>query len=150
MTPNVYRIVAVDGTEETETLLDLHRATLGAGCPVPSFDEGFWWIAYKSDEPAAFAGLVPSTQVPRWGYLIRCGVTAPHVGHGLQRRLIHVRERKARSLGWTALVTDTTHNVPSANNLIRCGYRLFTPAHPYSFKDALYWRKEISSDQSIP
>jgi hypothetical protein len=39
---------------------------------------------------------------------------------------------------------DTSGNVPSANNFIRAGYRMFRPACPWAFPETLYWRKELA------
>jgi len=34
-------------------------------------------------------------------------------------------------------------NVASANNLIKAGFKLYRPEKPWSFVNALYWRKRI-------
>lgn len=103
--------------------------------------EGFWWVAYDGTHPVAFAGLTASSQVIGAGYLCRAGVLPSHRGRGLQSRLIAVRERKARRLGWPVLVTDTFDNPPSSNNLIRAGFRMHTPPVPYGFPGTCYWKK---------
>ena len=78
---------------------------------------------------------------------VQIDILPEHRGNGLQRRLLKVRERKARQLGWTSVITDTTDNVPSANNLIKAGYRLFEPesvgAMNWAFKSSLFWRKGL-------
>lgn len=38
---------------------------------------------------------------------------------------------------------DTTDNLSSANNFIKAGYRLYMPEFPWSFPNALYWRKRV-------
>ena len=35
-------------------------------------------------------------------------------------------------VGWCSVVPDTTDNLPSANNFIRAGYRLYRPQHPWA------------------
>jgi len=140
-----YSIREVDGTEDdiVDTLNELHAACfLDSAIRVP-YDYGYWWIAYRCDEPAGFAGIVPSSIGLGVGYLKRAGVLPWHRGNGLQRRLLKVREAKARKLGWSRIITDTTDNVPSANNLIAAGYRLFQP-RPWAFKHSLYWTKELA------
>jgi hypothetical protein len=62
---------------------------------------------------------------------------------GLQKRLIRVRERMARELGWAWLITDTFQNPPSANSLISCGFKNFAPTKPWGFAGANYWRKKL-------
>ena len=106
-------------------------------------DFGFWWIGYDKDEPACFAGLWKSTNYDNAGYLCRSGVMPAYRGKGLQRRLVRVREKKARSLGWNLLLSDTNDVPASTNNLIRCGYRTFTPPTRWALPSAVYWRKEI-------
>ncbi len=79
------------------------------------------------------------------GYLRRTGVLKPFRGKGLQRALIDCRDREAKRLGLKEVVTYTARdNYPSANNLIRCGYELYTPQSRYGLKDALYFCKTIT------
>ena len=64
-------------------------------------------------------------------------------GHGLQLRLMRALESRARHNGWSAVVSDTTDNLVSANNFIRAGYRLYQPPTPWAWGNTLYWRKFI-------
>jgi GNAT superfamily N-acetyltransferase len=82
------------------------------------------------------------------GYVCRVGVLKEHCGHGIQLRLMRAMEARARRNGWKCMVSDTTRNIPSANNFIRAGYRLYLPQYPWAFPDTLYWRKIISPVQS--
>jgi hypothetical protein len=59
-----------------------------------------------------------------------------HCGHALQLRN-----------GWCCIVSDTTDNIPSANNFIRAGYRLYRPEVPWGWPHTLYWRKPIQSKE---
>ena len=96
--------------------------------------------------PVAFAGVVPSTHVRNAGYICRVGVLKPHCGQRLQLRLMRAIELRARRDGWSCMVSDTTQNIPSANNFIRAGYRLYLPRYPWAYADTLYWRK-LSRDR---
>ena len=140
-----YRIREVDPQDEeiVEVLDELHRATFLDSAPVPSFDEGYWWLAFRGSAPVAFAGLVQSTHAPNAGYLCRVGVISKHWGRQLQLRLLRATERRARRSGWQSIVSDTTDNVSSANNFIRAGYRLYRPKHPWGWPSTLYWRKLV-------
>ncbi len=140
-----YRIREVDPRDEeiVEVLNELHRATFLDSAPVPSFDEGYWWLAFRGSVPVAFAGLVQSTHAPNAGYLCRVGVISKHWGRSLQLRLLRATERRARRSGWQSIVSDTTDNVSSANNFIRAGYRLYRPKHPWGWPSTLYWRKPV-------
>ena len=63
--------------------------------------------------------------------------------NGLQLRLMRALESRARHNGWSAVVSDTTDNIHSANNFISAGYRLYQPPSPWAWPNTLYWRKSI-------
>jgi GNAT superfamily N-acetyltransferase len=105
---------------------------------------GVWWVVYDGTDPVAFAGLLKSHRWSDAMYLCRSGVLESHRGKGIQKRLIRVRERHARSLNMRWLLSDTRDNFPSANSLIAEGFQLFRPTRPWGFKNALYWRKRIA------
>ncbi len=146
----LYRIREVDGgdDETAEILTELHHLTFFGGASVPSFDWGHWWLAYRGAEPIAFAGLVASTHARNAGYFSRVGVLQPHWGHRLQLRLMRAMEARARRNGWSRVVSDTTANVPSANNFIRAGYRIFRPSVPWAFPETIYWHKCVAGASS--
>jgi GNAT superfamily N-acetyltransferase len=143
----VYRVREADAQDDevADILTELHRLTFFDGAPIPDFDWGYWWLAFHRTNPVAFAGVVPSTHVRHAGYVCRVGVLKAHCGHGLQLRLMRAMEARARRNGWNCMVSDTTQNIPSANNFIRAGYRLYQPQFPWAFPDTLYWRKIIKS-----
>ena len=92
----------------------------------------------------AFAGVIPSTHVCNAGYFCRVGVLRKHGGNGLQLRLMRALEARARLNGCCSVVSDTNDNLPSANNFIRAGYRLYRPQRPWAWPHTLYWRKLIN------
>jgi GNAT superfamily N-acetyltransferase len=141
----MYRIREVDGHDDevADALTDLHWLTFFDGAPVPAFDHGHWWLALHETIPVAFAGMVPSTRAHNAGYFCRVGVLGRHRGRALQKRLMRALEWRARRNGWSAVVSDTTDNPASANNLIVAGYRLYQPSHPWGYPNTLYWRKSI-------
>lgn len=101
-----------------------------------------WWVAADALGLAAFAGL--KNVGHDTGFLCRVAVQKAYRGTGLHRKLIQVRERKARSMGLKWAITYVAkYNLKSANNLIRCGYRLYQPQNPYGVPDALYFRKSL-------
>lgn len=113
----------------------------------PIFPEGgWWWLGYSliNDQPVAFGILEPSQQWLDTAYLSRAGVLPSCRGKGLQRRLIGLRERMARKKGFTWMISDTTENTPSANNLIKAGYKLLDPSSPWANTNSLYWAKKLS------
>jgi GNAT superfamily N-acetyltransferase len=113
----------------------------------PVFPEnGSWWVGYDmtSRQPIAFGLVKPSSQWRDTAYLARAGVLPAYRGQGLQRRLITLRERFARRQGYRWMISDTTDNTPSANNLIKAGYRLLDPSSPWASSDTLYWVKDLT------
>ena len=104
---------------------------------------GSWWIVTEDGRDVGFAGLVRTVTWTDCGYLCRAGVVPAYRGQGLQKKLVYVRIRQAKSLGWKWLITDTTDNPASANSLISCGFKLFKPTKPWGFKNTLYWRKKL-------
>ena len=146
----MYRIRRVDGNDDeiADTLKWMHTVCFGDSAPQIEPDLWFWWIAYLGREPCAFASMCEARATPNLGYLSRSGVFREHRGHGLQYRLIRVREALARKFGWTAMITDTTNNPASSNTLIKAGYRLYQPKHPWAFncdmgQHSLYWEKDL-------
>jgi hypothetical protein len=128
----MYRIREVDGQDDeaADILVDLHRLTFFDSAPMPKFDQGYWWLAFREVEPVGFAGVVPSARVHNAGYSSRAGVLWRHCDQGLQLRMMRAMEARARSNGWECLVSDTADNIASANNFIRAGYRLYEPQNP--------------------
>lgn len=142
--PKPYRIREVDGDDEVEVLTALHHETFDPQeAPMGDFADGYWWIAYRGDEPVAFAGICQAFLHSHVGYFSRVGVAPEHRGHRLQRRLMRCLEAKARRVGWDTIISDTRFNEPSANNLISAGYRLYTPPEPWGIRETLYWKKDI-------
>jgi len=139
----VFRIREVDADDDeiADTLKELHLLTFVDDSPIPDLSVGHWWIAYQDSTPVAFAGLQKSTHERGAGYFNRVGVLHGFRGFGLQRRLTRCLEMKAWRSGWERIVSDTTDNLPSANNFIACGYFMFQPQWPWSFPNAIYWQK---------
>lgn len=139
------KITAVDAAQPaTAALLQYLQLTiLPHDIPKEAAPTGYWWIGYDGAHAVAFAALHPSSQWGDAGYLSRAGVLPSHRGQGLQRRLLRVRERRARGLGLEWLVTDTRMNPPSANNLIACGFRCFSPSKPWADEFTTYWKKGL-------
>jgi GNAT superfamily N-acetyltransferase len=104
---------------------------------------GLWWLAVDRGEPVGFAGMRGSLRWSDCMYLCRSGVMPEARGRGLQKRLIRVREARARTLNMNWLITDTTQNPASANSLIACGFRMYEPQAPWGGRYTVYWRKRI-------
>jgi len=125
----------------------LQLRILPGDVPLPA-GHGWWWLAFTGDAPVAFAALVPTKSTPGTAYLARAGVLPSARGQGLQLRLIRARERKAKILGFTRIVTDTYNNPSSANSLIKAGYRMFMPEYRWSFDGACYWQRNLNKKEN--
>lgn len=129
--------------EVRSLLLHLQQRCLPYDEPYDT-DFGWWWVVYDGHIPVGFAGLVRSVSWSDTGYLCRAGVVPAYRGRGIQNRLIAVRVRKAKALGWNWLISDTRDNPASSNSLINQGFKLFDPSSPWGYSDALYWRKRLT------
>lgn len=142
-----YSIREVDADDEdiVEALDHMHDLVFGHSAP--RIDHALplrWWFVRSGDgATVGFGGITPSRSHLGKVYMYRSGVVKAHRGHGLQRRLLRVRERASQKMGWSGAVTDTADNVHSSNNLIAAGYKIFQPRYPWSFKEAIYWRKNF-------
>jgi GNAT superfamily N-acetyltransferase len=136
------RVLRASG-KHLETLRALHTLTF----PMDDHEDytsGAWWIVWDGYEPVAFAGCRWAITDPRAVYLSRCGVLPSHRGQGLQKRLLAVRLRYAKERCAAGRVISTTYlNTPSANNLIRAGFRLYDPESPWGSVGTCYWTKEL-------
>ena len=100
------------------------------------------------DRVCAYASVRPSMQYAHVVYFDRAGVAPLARGRGLQRRLIRARLGWARSEGATHAVTYTApHNIKSSNNLIRCGFRMYSPRKPWAGVPgaSLYWLRRVAA-----
>lgn len=108
--------------------------------------DSLWWTVWANKEPVAYAGLrvcIAKYNVGA-GFLCRVGVMPDHRGHGLQKRLLRVREKAARKLGLRKLVTYCVPwNYASINSLIGCGYRVYEPGSKYGGTGAIYLEKNL-------
>lgn len=109
-----------------------------------------WWLVREKRSPrlgprwVAYTGCIVNPGIP-WAYLSRMGVAACARGHGLQRRLGRVAVAWAKqSSGCEILVSDTTHNPISSNNLYAIGMRMFEPDWAWAFPESNYWRLDLA------
>lgn len=142
MADPVYVLREVDGEKQRDLLTHLQHECF----PEDSLEDpgrGYWWVLTAGREPAGFCSIRDVKDTPGVGYLSRAGVLPTHRGRGLQRRLIRVRLRKARNVGWTRVITTTYDNPASSNNLIACGFRLYVPETPWGVEGTLYWTRTL-------
>ncbi len=131
-------MTAIRHTTNRDTVAALDRACFPGDEPYPTTDAR-WWLALDAGKPLGFAGA-KFWPPDRCVFLCRAGVIPEARGKGLQRRLIDVRLRWATSVKARGAYTYTTpDNLPSANSLIHCGFKLFEPSYAWAGSDVLYW-----------
>ncbi len=143
-----YRII--EAAKSEEMVEAIHRFN-GMNHAFPSLKprhimEGSWWFAYLDGEPVAFSGLVPFHPFDRVAYFKRCYVMPDHQGHGIQLRMMYMREQRARETGYTMIVSDcAANNIYSAYNFGRAGFEVFEPEQPWAEVPvhSIYWKKTI-------
>lgn len=127
-------------TVDPRKILRLDALTFGDDSPVDVLDPRAVWWTYGD---LAYCGARPTNE-PGLAYMIRSGVVDSAKGQGLQRRMIRVRMRWARSEGYTGVCTYTViENAASANNLIACGFRLYNPSTRWAGDEILYWYRDL-------
>lgn len=105
-----------------------------------------WWLASdrRTGQPAGFCTLYQYPQRPTTGFLSLAAVVQEFRGHGLQRRMIRERMKKAKELGIIRVISYTSpDNVHSANNLFSCGFKLYVPDYEWGIEHGLYFRKFV-------
>jgi GNAT superfamily N-acetyltransferase len=143
-----YIITEVDGSEP-ETAAEIRR--WNAMSPPELFPElsdhhlesGYWWFAYRGNDPVAFAGMVDNEPHIGEVYFKRCYVLPDHVGHGLQLRLMFVREVKARELGYKQIVSECSEDSHSNFNFRRAHFERIFPEQVWGKPGSVFWRKRL-------
>ena len=96
-----------------------------------------WWVKVNRGEIVAYCGCLYSEGVC---IFVRAWVSPEFRGKGLQRLMIAKRLNAAKSNRCECAITYCTYdNIPSANNLIKSGFLLYTPAYKYA-GDMLYFK----------
>jgi GNAT superfamily N-acetyltransferase len=145
VTKHTYRLVQVPG--DSQELAWLDAECFPEDTPYPKRKALWWVLRAPGVGPVAFAGL-RHWPADNFGFLCRAGVIASHRGQGLQQRLIRARVRHARRAGWAGVYTYTSpENVASGNNLIKCGFSLWTPSYAWGGEDMVYWWLSLTSDR---
>lgn len=132
----------------SQEIARLDRILFESDAPVEQAGCWWWFIRDSKGRPIAFAGLRPCKEPSNLGlaYMIRAGVRAKYRGRGLQKKLIRARVAMARRRGFREIVAYVLEwNLASANSLIACGFRLYTPTSKYGGETALYFRKQLSN-----
>ncbi len=140
-----YEIHEVDGRINADLLDRLNALAPEIFPPLEArhYENGYWWIGYHEDKEVAFCGLVPFEPF-HVGYFKRCLVLPDHHGHGIQFRMMMVRDLKARQLGWPMVVSECgANNHFSASNFRKAGFERIDPEQKWGAPGSIYWRKSL-------
>lgn len=127
-------------TEDEATVIELHEKLF----PGVDWEENTTALWLAEDELGESVGFCTARKLTYENgvFLSRAGVLPEARGAGLQRRMIHVRTRWARSIGAEFLCTYVVlDNFASLTNLIKSGYKLYTPANRWVGAGVLYLQK---------
>lgn len=124
-----------------DALVILDQNIVFKGCANEFKENRDWWVVLnKYGVIIAYCGCLYSEGIC---IFVRALVDRKHRGNGLQRRMILTRIRAAKRNKCKSIITyTTTDNIPSANNLIKCGFVLYNPSYAYVGKNVLYWIKK--------
>jgi len=134
-----FRIIRCD---DKKLIRELHEIIF----PADQFftDDTIDWVAYdKRGNPVGFC-MLRLIEEEKAGYLARAGIKIAAQGNGLHTRMIRVREKYIRSLGYTTAITYTKiFNIQSSYNLQKSGYWIYIPEGEYADADCIYWRRAL-------
>lgn len=129
-------------TNDIGLIKKLHKQTFPEDHFYNSKKNNYWLVYDENNKPVGFCML--SEWSHGIGFLSRAGLLECAQGNGLHKRMIRVRERKAKSLGIDVIITYTKiDNITSSRNLQKAGYLLYIPEYEYADEDCLYWMKEL-------
>lgn len=111
--------------------------------PVVDWEDCTWWIGVEKGVDVCFCAVKPYEEM---AYLTRAGVMPNYRGKGFQFRMVKKRLEWIKKEGIPLAVTDVVYwNTASHNNLIKAGFKTFTPKDPWNGDSwaCVYWMKEI-------
>lgn len=116
--------------------------------PLETSASSLFWLIFMNDIPVGFASARGLMYSPDVAYFDRAGLKPIAQGQGLHKKLINIRLRYLRRIGYRCAITYCLDdNFPSANNLVSCGFKLYEPqerwADDASKKEVLYFMKDL-------
>lgn len=134
---NMIRIIKSTRAIHAKAAEDLHKQIFPRQIAFPKKD--LLWVVIDDD----VVGYATAREVKQELKLTMCGIAEEYRGLKLQRRLIRARYNYAKRNALQRVVTYTTTNPPSENNLIDCGFKLYRPKNKWAGAYANYWYKNI-------
>lgn len=134
-------MISLRPTEDIDEIKELHTLALPGDLWVG--DEHTFWLAREGRKPVGFCSAIYR---PERGYvfLSRSAVMLAARGQGLQRRMIRTRVAWAKRQGAREAITYTSlKNYESFVNLVKCGFRFYTPSVTYAGDEVHYLKREL-------
>lgn len=121
--------------------IDQNQISAFRGCGNEFKNNRDWWvITDKAGFIIAYCGCIYSESICIFN---RAWVHKRYRGMGLQRKMISKRIQSAKGQCKKVITYTTPDNVISSNNLIKCGFKMYTPEYAYAGRNMIYWIKEI-------
>lgn len=137
---NQGRIINADLYEQLQDL-DQNYIPAFRGCDNEFKDNRDWWVMVSdSGQIVAYCGCIYTHGIC---IMNRAWVHKSQRGNGYQKKMILRRIQAAKLQCHTIITYTTADNVVSSNNLIKCGFKLYTPEYSYGGIDMLYWFKAL-------
>jgi hypothetical protein len=125
------------GSELYDKLIELD-AKVFPNCFNEFKDNREWFVIVSKGEIISYSGSAISEGVC---IFVRMWVSILHRGKGIQSLMIKRRIESAKKQKCTDVITYTTiDNIPSSNNLIKNGFRLYSPQFAWVGCKYLYWK----------
>lgn len=129
-------------SENIELIKKLHLEIFPPPDVWCGMDKCVAWVVWLNNQPVGFCIMDISDKF--FASYARAGVKTKHQGQGLHKRMINVREKHARLLGYEKVITYTKmDNITSIANLQKRGYLIYEPQDKYADADCIYWQKEL-------
>lgn len=120
--------------------LDQNKVPAFNGCGNEFKINRAWWVIVDNGQIIAYCGCIFTEGIC---IMNRAWVHKNYRGNGMQRKMILKRIESAKQYCRTIITYTTADNVHSANNLIKCGFKMYTPEYAYAGRDVLYWIKGL-------
>lgn len=140
-------MISVRKTKNAKFILKMNKHIFPDD-PLEITSGSHFWLLSINDTPSGFATMRGLQYDPDTVYFDRAGLKPIARGQGLHRRLIKVRLRYAKQLGFRRAITYCLDdNLASANNLIKCGFQLYEPQYRWADsankKEVLYFIRDL-------
>lgn len=134
-------------TKNKDMVLKLNNSIFPSD-PIYLNASSLMWLLKMGDMPVGFATAKGVTYEKGVAFLDRAGLKPVAQGNGLHRHMISVRLKLLKKIGYHTVITYTLHdNLASANNLTKCGFKLYQPNYRWADsekkRECLYFIKYL-------